>query len=192
MKFYIYLLLSTVAACSARCAEFDLLKHGTLFLAIPDGWRSQVDTVQTADPLGTNQVFTITHSNLTASCKISIGYVPHDPLDQAAVRKKLLRLAKDLESGSVEKKTTVQDFALKHGFGAYCVFTDASLVGKKPPQGEYRVMGIGQIEPEDNFLVIVSLLADDAKSPEFSTLVAIINSLRVEPSQSRTSGLNKS
>jgi hypothetical protein len=59
------------------------------------------------------------------------------------------------------------------------LFTDASLVGKKPKPGDYKVMGSGEIQPADNVVGVVSLFADEADGAELKAMIKIIDSLKV-------------
>jgi hypothetical protein len=93
----------------------------------------------------------------------------------------VLRNGEQFVSESVEKKKNLKDFSLERGYGAYCVFTDAALVGKKAKPGQYKAMGSGQLQPSEDIVGVVSLFADDAESEEFVAMVSIINSLKVTP-----------
>ena len=72
------------------------------------------------------------------------------------------------------------DSSLEQGYGAYCLFTDASLVGKKAKPGDYKVMGSGVVQPADNMLGVVSLFADEADGEELKAMIKIIDSLKMK------------
>lgn len=72
--------------------------------------------------------------------------------DKEVIRKEVLRICEQFVSGSVEKKTNMKDSSLETSDGAYCLFTNASWVGKKPKPGDYKVMGSGEVQPGDNML----------------------------------------
>lgn len=93
----------------------------------------------------------------------------------------MLRITKEFVAQSVEKKAILRDFSLKQGYGAYCTFTDASLVGKEPKKDDYKVMASGQVQLSDEVLGVVSIFADAADGPEFKSMLAIINSLDLKP-----------
>ena len=121
-----------------------------------------------------------------AKCLLTFLYVTSRPLDQAVIRAEVLRNCEQFVSESVEKKKNLKDFSLERGYGAYCVFTDASLVGKKAKPGQYKVMGSGQLQPSEDMVGVVSLFADDAESEEFTAMVSIINSLKVTPKDEKS------
>jgi hypothetical protein len=167
--------LLILTALASFGADFDLGAHGVLSVVVPDGWRAKVEppgkggyalSFQPAD--GSN-----------VKCLLTFLYGANGKPDKAVIRSAVLRACEQFVSESVEKKADVKDFSLEKGFGAYCVFTDASLVGKEVKPGNYKVMGSGQIKPNEDMLGVVSLFADDAAGQEFKVMVKIINSLKV-------------
>jgi hypothetical protein len=164
-----------LSVLSSFGADFDLGTHGVLSVVVPDGWTARVEppgkggyalSFQPAD--GSN-----------VKCLLTFLYGANRKPDKAVIRAAVLRICEQFVSQSVEKKADLKDFSLEKGFGAYCVFTDASLVGKEVKPGEYKVMGSGQIQPNEDMLGVVSLFADDAAGQEFKVMVKIINSLKV-------------
>ena len=169
-----------------RGAEFDLGIHGVLSVAVPAGWT--VNGQPVARPNGTSIGYTFSFKpsgNANAKCLLSFIYVTNRPPDQATIRKDVLRISEKYVSVSVEKRILLRDFSLENGYGVYCVFTDASLVGKKIKAGEFKVMGSGEVQPSKDMLGAVSLFADDADGEDFKTMVKIINSLKVKPNATK-------
>lgn len=74
---------------------------------------------------------------------------------------------------------------MESGYGAYCLFTDASMVGKKERTGDYKVMGSGQVQPSEGVVGVVSLFADEADGKDLKAMVRIINSLKVKLSDAK-------
>ena len=103
------------------------------------------------------------------------------PATPTALRAELQRTTEPFLQKSVEKKLDIKDFSLGQGFGAYCVFTDASLVGKTPKAGDYKVMGSGQIRPAADVLGALTLLSNAADGPEFNAMLKMVESMRVKP-----------
>jgi hypothetical protein len=78
---------------------------------------------------------------------------------------------------SVEKKKTLRKYAMAgDAYGAYCVFTDASLVGKPPEKDNFQVITVGIIWFNDSVGVSVSQVCDDEKGPEFAAMLAATQS----------------
>ena len=169
--------LVILSALASFGADFDLGTHGVLSVVVPDGWTAKVEppgkggyalSFQPSD--GSN-----------AKCLLTFLYGANRKPDKAVIRAAVLRICEQFVSQSVEIKAALEDFSLEKGLGAYCVFTDASLVGKEVKPGDYKVMGSGQIQPNEDMLGVVSLFADDGAGKEFEAMVNIINSLKVTP-----------
>ncbi|HEX4119611.1 MAG TPA: hypothetical protein VH619_03200 [Verrucomicrobiae bacterium] len=97
-----------------------------------------------------------------------------------SVRQTVLRIGQQYVEGSVERKENLKEFSLTNGYGFYCMFTDASLVGKRLQPDDYRVMGTGEIQLNGNLTGAISLFANEAEGDEFKTMVRIIDSLKVK------------
>ncbi len=162
-------------------ADFDLGGHGILSVNVPEKWT--VKGAPAARPDGTQigYAFTIKPLNdANAKCLLTFSYVNDARPDRERIRNKVLAACEDFTAGSVEKKKTLKYFLLKQGYGAYCVFTDASLIDKKPKRGDYKAMGAGIVQLSDDLLGAVSLFADDGNGKEFRTMIEVINSLNLK------------
>jgi hypothetical protein len=167
-------------------AEFDLGAHGTLSITVPEGWN--IHGRPLPGPGGNPRGYTFAikpRSDANAKCMLSFFYVTNGAPNKEAIRKDVLRIGETYVEGSVEKKENLSEFSLEKGYGAYCLFTDVSLVGKKPSPEDYKVMGSGEVQPGDNMVGAVSLLADEADGPEFKAMVKIINSLKIKPKDAK-------
>ena len=173
-------------ALPAGGAEFDLGPRGVLTVAVPDGWtlRGEPAGKAGAEPVGFALAFRPAAGE-TAKGLVSFAFVPSGAPDLARLRAETRRVCEPIAAQSVEKKTSLRDFSIEDGFGAYAVFTDAALVGKPVPPGEYRVLATGQVQPGANLLGVVSLFADDADGAELKAMIEIINSLRLRPKGSK-------
>jgi hypothetical protein len=85
-------------------------------------------------------------------------------------------VADQFVEASVEKKKTLRELTVANGYGYYCVFTDASLVGQPPKKGEFKVVGVGIVHYRDDVVAEMGLSADDEKGPEFTALLDIVGS----------------
>lgn len=180
----IILTLGLIIVFSAVCpaAEVDLGTRGILSIAVPDGWTTNSKAANKPDgsPVGFALVFK-PRSEANAKCLLTLAYVKKTKLDKERIRREVLRTTEEFAAQSVEKKANLKDFALKQGYGAYCVFTDASLVGKESKRDDYKVMGSGQVQLSEEVLAVVSIFAGVADGPEFNSMLAIINSLELKP-----------
>lgn len=169
--------LAILSALSCYGADFDLGPHGVLSVTVPDGWIAKVEPPgKGGDALS----FTPADGS-NAKCLLTFIYGIKRTPAKTIIRAEVLRIVQQLVPQSVEKKANLEDFSLEKGVGAYCVFTDASLVGKEVKPGDYKVMGSGQVQPSEDMVGVVSLFADDAAGKEFKAMVNIINSLKVTP-----------
>jgi len=116
---------------------------------------------------------------------LTFAYTTNGAPNKEVIRKEVLRTCEEFVSESVEKKKNLRDSSLEKGYGAYCLFTDASLVGKKAKPGDYKVMGSGVVQPADNMLGVVSLFADEADGEELKAMIKIIDSLKVKPKDAK-------
>jgi hypothetical protein len=172
------LLLSVLGA---RAADFDLGARGILSLSVPDDWVVHGRPVPGINGPIIGYTFSIKpRGGAGAKCMLSFLYLTNGAPSQQTIRNDALHIGEVFLDGSVEKKETLHDFALDKGFGAYCLFTDATLVGKAPGPDEFKVMGIGEVQPADNMSATVSLMANDPDGPDFKTMVKIINSLKIK------------
>ncbi|MDB6029576.1 MAG: hypothetical protein JWM68_5799 [Verrucomicrobiales bacterium] len=169
-----------------QAADFDLGAHGILSVTVPDDWSINGKAVNKPDGTPIGYVFAIKpRSDANAKCLLTFIYSTNGAPNKEVIRKEVLSITEDFVSESVEKKQNLKDFSLQKGYGGYCLFTDASLVGKKASPGEYKVMGSGQVQPVDNVRGVVSLFADEPDGMEMKAMIKIINSLKAKPSNAK-------
>lgn len=163
-------------------AEFDLGTRGTLSVTVPDDWSINGKSVDTPEetPIGYTFAFK-PRSDANAKCLLTLVYGTNGVPNKERIRTEVLRITEQFVSESVEKKSNLRDFSLVKGYGAYCLFTDASLVGKNVKPGDYKIMGSGEVQPGDDLLGVVSLFADEADGKELKAMIKLINSLKVKP-----------
>jgi hypothetical protein len=170
--------LLLVAPLSALADTVDLGAHGSLTIDVPKGWKLTTApweqpgvAVTLAPPEGVNAQF-----------QLNIIFVPKGMSNlKADVDAKVLNEAGMFVDSSVEKKKTLRKFALAgDAYGSYCVFTDASLVGKPPQKDNFKVISAGIIWFSDDVSAATSLLCDDEKGPEFAAMIAAVSSVTVK------------
>lgn len=170
--------LLVVFVSRGHAAEIDLGPHGTLSLDAPEGWsiRSEPAIMPDGKPIG-RMIELKPPREINAKCLVSLVYSDTGSPDQSRLRRQVLEACERFVEGSVERKKNLRDFALKKGYGAYCVFTDSSLAGKAPEEGNYKVLASGLIEPGNDLVGVVSIFADDGNGIEFQAMLKAINSL---------------
>jgi hypothetical protein len=182
IKIAIGCLLFSVLA--GRGADFDLGAHGTLSVIVPGDWGVSSHAAKRPDGTLIGYAFAFKpHGEANASCQLTLAFTTNGIPNKEAIRKLVLRSCEMFVEQSVEKKENLKEFSLEKGYGAYCLFTDASLVGKNPTPGDYKIMGSGVVQPGDNMLGVVSILCDEAEGNEFKAMLGIINSLKVKPKE---------
>jgi hypothetical protein len=171
--------LFAFAALYCRADDFRLASHGVLSVNVPQGWNVKNRPAQGADGSEIGHAFSFQPDDArNVKCLLTFMYVEKTP-DKAELRNTVLRMSERFVSGSVEKKPALNEFSLKSGYGAYCVFTDASLVGKPTKPGDYKVMAAGQVQPGDGVLGVASLFADEKDGKDFRAMLQIVNSLKL-------------
>jgi hypothetical protein len=171
------LLLAFLALPLAASAEtIDLGPRGTFTVTPPKGWTSSVTKNEDAG-------FTILLTpppEVNARCVVNLVLVPKDePLSKDDLKDKVLSIADRFVAESVEKKPVLHDFALTNGSGCYCLFTDASRVDKAPEKDNFKVLVVGMIRYNDALAAAVSLLTDDAGSPEYAAMMKAVTTAAV-------------
>jgi hypothetical protein len=170
-----HLLLSALLLLpiSAFADTIDLGTHGTLTIAVPKDWK----LTSTKQDAGVDLAIAAP-GGVNAQLLFSVIYVPHGATAvKADVDGKVIAEAAGFLSMSVEKKAVLRKYSMSgDAYGAYCLFTDASLVGKPPEKDNFKVVTVGIIWFNDSVGVSVSQVCDDEKGPEFSTMLAMTNS----------------
>jgi hypothetical protein len=176
MKRALSLVALAFAPLLAKSETVDLGTHGTLNISVPSGWTF---SAQKAEENG----YAVTLSapgEVNGKCLLTLIYVPNpEAFTKERIQDEVLVAADQYVDASVEKKKVLRDFNVPNSFGYYCVFTDASLVGKPSEHDNFKVVGVGEIRFSDDLTSAVSLLADDEKGPEFKAMLAAISSIRV-------------
>lgn len=182
MKLVTIIFCVLVSVLGGRGAEFDLGTHGSMSITDSDGWSISGKAVTNPDGRPLGYAFAIKpRTDAHAKCLLTFIYTTNGAPNKEALRKEVLRITQRFVSSSVEQKQNLKDLSLETGFGAYCLFTDASLVGKKVKPDDYKVMGSGQVQLTDDMVGVVSLFADEADGAEMKAMLKMINSLKVKP-----------
>jgi hypothetical protein len=169
------------SALTIHAAEFDFGSRGVLSIDTPEKWTVTGQPAARQDGTQIGYALAIKPVNdANAKCLVTFAYVKKGQPDRESIRKDVLRASEQFVAGSVEKKQNLNDFSLKQGYGAYCLFTDASLVGKPSTKDDYKVMGSGIVQLSDEVLGVVSIFADEVDGKDFKALLAAINSFKLK------------
>jgi hypothetical protein len=158
----------------ASAETIDLGTHGALAVTVPKGW-----TLSTQKEEDSGVAVTLSPpAGVNAKLLLNVAFVPEPkPVSKDEVQEKVLSVCDQFVDASVEKKKTLRDFALNgSAFGSYCIFTDASLVGRVSKPDEFKVIGVGIIRFSDDVISAVSLAGDDEKGSDFSAMMAAVSS----------------
>jgi hypothetical protein len=175
MKINPRLLLSALLLLplSALAETVDLGAHGTLTIDVPKDWK----LTSTKQDTGVDLVIAAP-GGANAQLLFGVIYVPNGATAvKADVDGKVLGEAGGFLSMAVEKKAELRKYSMTgDAYGSYCVFTDASLVGKPPQKDNFKVISVGILWFNDSVGVSVSQVCDDEKGPEFAAMLAMTNS----------------
>lgn len=170
-----------LSVAGATAADFDLGPHGLLTIEIPDDWAVNAHPVPGINGPVIGYTFCIKPlKDAKAKCVLSFLYLTNGAPDRDVIRSDAMRIGEVFVDGAAGRTEALRDFSLQKGFGAYCVFTNATLVGRVGGTADFKVMGIGEVQPADNMSATVSLLANEADGDEFKAMIKMINSLKIK------------
>lgn len=177
MRNRLRLLALLLIPAAAFAGTLDLGIHGTFSITVPKGW-----TMSSSKEEDTGFAIVLSPpGEVNAKCLLNLVFVPKDePTGKDDVKDKVLSAADQFVDASVEKKKALRDFDMSGGAtGAYCVFTDASLVGQPTKKDDFKVLAVGMVRFNDEVSASVSLLADEEKGPDFAAMLAAVSSAAV-------------
>jgi|GEM_PF-5901662 len=107
---------------------------------------------------------------------------------QADVDAAVMSLGASYVEGSVEKTNTVRRVQHKNGTGAYCVFTDASLVGvARLPPGQFRYITLGLVKVGDYVVAVRGYSNTKDGEEDHKAMLSILEGLKVEKKEGKPS-----
>ncbi len=178
MKHIILLLALLLPPLSASAETLDMGIHGTFTISVPKGWK------YTAAKEGDTgyAVVLAPPAEVNARCVISLVFTqPGEPSTKEDVQEKVLAMGDQFVEASVEKKKVLRDFAVSMGYGAYCVFTDASRVGQPPEKDNFKVAASGMVRFNGDLSASVIMASDDESGPDFDAMLKAVASAKVAP-----------
>jgi hypothetical protein len=178
MKRCTFLLALLFLPAAARSDTVDMGAAGSFSITPPKDWTV---TIQKEEDSGV-AVTLAPPASVNASLIVNLTLVPKDqPVTKEIVQDAVLSLADKFVDESVEKKKTLREFTVSEGYGYYCVFTDASLVGQPPKKDVFKVVGVGAIHMTDELMATVGISCDDEKGPDFAAILASVATARFAP-----------
>jgi len=177
MKIPTLVLSLLLAGAPALADTVDLGPHGMLSITVPKGWR--LTSAKQADVGVTLQL--IPEGDANAQGLMTVVFVEKgESSSKDDVDEKTLTAADNFIGQSLEKKKVLKHFDMSGGaYGAYCYFTDASLVGAPTKKGDFKGVASGIVRFNDEVSGGVTLLTDDEKGDDFAAMLAAVSSARV-------------
>ncbi len=164
-----------VESAAPKTETIDLQAKGRIIVTLPAGW-----TVVREDPDNPLDLSLKAPPGVNATARLTFGFPEEGKLETAAeVRARAIEIGGDEADASVEKRTVLQTFKLRSGYGYYSSYTDPKLVGKKPVPGDYKTITVGMFRPASGIIAIVSILCDDLAGPEFKQLQQVVETLEL-------------
>jgi len=172
-KGYLRLSILLLLPLSALADTVDLGTHGAFTIAVPKDWKLTSTNQDTGVDLAI-----VAPGGANAQLLFKIAYLPQGAtVAKADVDGKVVAECRGFLSRSVEKRAVLRKYSMTgDACGAYCLFTDASLVGKPPEKDNFKVFTFGIIWFNNAVDVSVVQVCDDEKGPEFATMLAMTNS----------------
>jgi hypothetical protein len=172
------LLLALLLATVARAETVDLGPAGSFSITPPKDWTVSIQKEQDSGVAVTLSPPATVNANLI----VNLTFVPKDqPVTKEMLQEAVLSLADKFVDESVEKKKTLRDLTVAQGFGFYCVFTDASLVGQPPKKDVFKVVGVGAIHLTDDAMATIGFACDDEKGPDITAILGAVATAKFTP-----------
>jgi hypothetical protein len=177
-------LLLAVAACATlppAGRSFEIEGEGTLIVALPRSWQVELGDQPPADlailfvaPTGEQLLLSVFRKR-TSQPEFNAG---------PQVREVVARAGATQLPGAVEPELKLLQLQGTSHTGYYFALTDRALVGKTPPQDEFRVMthgglGVGEL------LLSFTLLSQERDAPAVREALAALGAATLRPRAAR-------
>jgi hypothetical protein len=172
------LVLAANLPAAALGDDFAWTGRGTIRVTVPDGW-----SVLSRDAGVRYDFRAQPKAGPSILVQLTLLALPRDkPMHADAVRSRLEQTVQPYLAGSVEKVFDPRPLLLSQGSGWVVQLTDASLVGKAPEPGNFKVMRNAQAALGDDLVMIATIQFDDPSRPEVAEAMSLVSTLRVERS----------
>jgi hypothetical protein len=178
MKRSILLLALLALPLGAPAETLDLGPRGTFSISVPSGWK-----YSSAKEEDTGYAVILTPpADVNARCVINLVFTQSgEPTTKEDVQEKVLAMGDQFVEASVEKKKVLREFAVSMGYGAYCLFTDASRVGQAPEKDNFKVVASGMVRFNAELSATVIMASDDENGADFGAMLKAVSSAKVSP-----------
>jgi hypothetical protein len=158
------------AATASREETIFLFENRKLMVAVPEG----LGCVTEKDDAGI-VVVRISDPKQKVSGEVRFLPDPEERFTQARARKELIHeMFSDYVPSSTEKGIQFEELDPKVGKGTYCVFTDASLVGKTNlPPGEFLHLTAG-LKAWPGVVAVFRIFSNETTSPEYQSVLRML------------------
>jgi hypothetical protein len=168
--FLVSLIWSAHAATKEQDQTVFLFQNRKVVISVPAGLGFSSEKAENGA-----MVVRVADRKETVSLSITFLPDPEERFTSARTRKEFM--AENFHAyveNSVEKAMQFEELEPKTGAGTYCVFTDASLVGKsKPPRGEFLQSTAG-VKTWPGVIAVFSLFSNDTASKEYRALMTML------------------
>ncbi|HSB21092.1 MAG TPA: hypothetical protein VLD85_13870 [Anaeromyxobacteraceae bacterium] len=147
-------------------------------MTVPIGW-----SVRSRGVGDMGYAFLVQPSGSAVVVQITLAALPPDkPMRADEARTRLEVAVRTFVATSVEKVFDPRPLSLFRGSGWVVQLTDASLVGKPPEPGNFKVMRNALAVLDDHLMMVATVQFDDPSRPEVGEAMALLSTLRVERS----------
>lgn len=169
-----------------RAELFPWPEHGTVTVIAPVGWK--IENRSDAESFNLQ----VTPRSAAAAVMQLTLLTPADlpPMSKTLIQGQLISGTQQYVAASVEKKLDLKPLALAQGYGWYAQFTDASLVGKPPIPGNFKMLRTAMAALDTQTVALATLNFDDPQAPEVEAMQSILNSLRFTAGAPAPAALN--
>lgn len=167
----------TLLAPSARADELPWPGVGVVQATPPGGWQLA------GKAAGEGGFYLRAQPKAGPSASLQATLVALPPgkvISPDELRAQLQQASAKVVEGSVERRFDPQPLRLSRGRGWVVQLTDAAMAGKPPVPGEFRMIRSGVGTLDAGFLVVVTVLFDDARQAEVEQALALVASLAVD------------
>ena len=168
----------TNSATAEDHKAYVLGTNGTLYLAVPPGWKDTATRVSGTDGLHDAFIFTPADTN---QFNFMIVVFSHSGKHAGAgeLKNSLLQNAERGMTNFVETSLTLQDLTGREATGAYYRVTDRRLVATKPAPGDFKYLTRGYVVIEPMVLTF-DLVSNDADRDE-PAAIEVLKGARFKP-----------
>ena len=162
-------LLSAGSAALAKEETLTVFDQRHVVIAVPEGFAFSFSQ----DAKG---ITTVLLANPAHQIELQLAFLPDAPallVDEEQRKGFIAKAFLPYAEGSVEKSFDFQALAPRASAGTYVVFTDASLVGKLPPPGQFLRVTCG-IKAWPGAFVVFTLLSNETTSRDYHAALTLL------------------